>query len=367
MTVVDRNGGLARMCAKKRAASFVFGFIVLAFALMLCGAIEVWAHDDDVHDNDPPYVHERDPECKLHLTDPHNHYMQHGIDGPSSIEKCQYFGGVGWKACCCKEGATHASQCIWKPSSCRPESTQPPPPEPKGGGGPPGGGSPTSDDAPESPTPFPSPSVTPEPTETPTPDGNDESDPPGDTDGDDPPEDDDPPGENTPDDRAPPGDGEPESPTPPPVSDPESPTEPDTPDDTPDQDPDPELVPGPQEEDSEPFWTECLIQHAATPVQLCPSLSDSGWWLFHIGRSGWVSTGGFVPTIPTLERHGLGRVDVNLLHEFNSDSGRFVTVMYHAGEGVIRVRTAYEYTLTDHHKPYVFVIDRHGSYRHEQW
>ena len=133
----------------------------------------------------------------------------------------------------------------------------------------------------------------------------------------------------------------------------------------PDTDP-PQPTPTPEPTPS-PFWSECLLQHAATPIQLCESLSKSGWWVFHIGRDGWVSTGGYIPNVATLEARGTAHIDQELLVERNPATGRDVTVTYVSDGRYLRVSTQYEHGPHDPAKPYVFTIGRDGKYCFEQW
>lgn len=96
----------------------------------------------------------------------------------------------------------------------------------------------------------------------------------------------------------------------------------------------------------------CIPRHAARPIALCDSGSDSGWWLYFVGPGGRIKTGPHVP-YPSPALAGRHLV---LRHYI---SGEPIWLVWHADR--LQVRTGYA------GKAYVFSVTRDGRVRHEAW
>ena len=103
-------------------------------------------------------------------------------------------------------------------------------------------------------------------------------------------------------------------------------------------------------------WTHnCLIKHAATPVQLCPVGDGSGWWLHYNGGDGTIS-GPYIPDEDVLIEMGVSEQAQLLAYEFNPFSGKAVQIIWLPDIRVIRVNTYYADSPYDTDKPYVFDV-----------
>ena len=96
----------------------------------------------------------------------------------------------------------------------------------------------------------------------------------------------------------------------------------------------------------------CIPRHAARPLALCNTGSESGWWLYFVGPGGRVITGPHVP-YPSPALAGRHLV---LRHYI---SGEPIWLTWQADR--LQVRTGYA------GKAYVFSVTRDGWVRHEAW
>ena len=114
---------------------------------------------------------------------------------------------------------------------------------------------------------------------------------------------------------------------------------------------------------SAPFTppADCIVAHAATPVQLCPFAG--GLQYYFIGADGSAQPGPWVP--PFSELATLSSASV--YSGTNPKTGKSVTIHYLASENRIRIITFYPDNQYDTNKPYNFTVDSEHNVSHEAW
>lgn len=111
--------------------------------------------------------------------------------------------------------------------------------------------------------------------------------------------------------------------------------------------------------------TPCLVDHAATPAQLC--LTAAGIEYYFIGPDG-VASGPLLPSISQLAgSYSAFSPTVELYRGTNPLSGKAVHVDYLPGENAIRVSTYYADTPYSEDKPYIFTLDEGYEVTHQAW
>ena len=101
----------------------------------------------------------------------------------------------------------------------------------------------------------------------------------------------------------------------------------------------------------------CIVAHAATPVQVCPI--GGGLQLYFIGADGSSSQGPWVAPFSQLS--------ASVYSGTNSLTGKSVTITYLAADNKIRISTFYPDTQYDINKPYNFTVDSNNNVAHEAW
>lgn len=161
------------------------------------------------------------------------------------------------------------------------------------------------------------------------------------------------------------GDLSEKAPTPTPTRRPLPATAPTTVAPTPTRGAPPTAAPAPQGAESFSPQAPCLVDHAATPAQLC--LTAAGIEYYFIGPDG-VASGPLLPSISQLAgSYSAFSPTVELYRGANPLSGKAVHVDYLPGENAIRVSTYYADTPYSVDKPYIFTLDEGYEVTHQAW
>lgn len=107
-----------------------------------------------------------------------------------------------------------------------------------------------------------------------------------------------------------------------------------------------------------PWRSPCLIQHPGAPLNLCES--GNGWRLYYFGHGGQVRTGPFVP------RWG-GTEDSIFFATVSPTTGKPVLAQWIADRRVVRIITYYDHYPHARHKTYAFDIMPDGTVVHRVW
>ena len=102
---------------------------------------------------------------------------------------------------------------------------------------------------------------------------------------------------------------------------------------------------------------DCIIAHAATPVQLC-SIAD-GLQYYYIGTDGNGQPGPWIAPFSQLT--------ASVFSGTNPMTGKSVTITYLAADNKIRISTYYPDTMYDTDKPYIFTVDASNNVSYEAW
>ena len=110
---------------------------------------------------------------------------------------------------------------------------------------------------------------------------------------------------------------------------------------------------------SAPFTppADCIVAHAATPVQLC-SIAD-GLQFYYIGADGNGQPGPWIAPFSQLT--------ASVFSGANPMTGKSVTITYLAADNKIRISTYYPDTMYDTNKPYIFTVDASNNVAYEAW
>ena len=123
-----------------------------------------------------------------------------------------------------------------------------------------------------------------------------------------------------------------------------------------------EIVPHPSAPNTPP--ADCIVAHAATPVQLCPI--SGGLQYYFIGADGSSQTGPFIQPFSELATlHTAGAV--SLYSGINPLTSKSVQIHYLPTDSMIRISTYYPDTMYDTDKPYTFTVNDSNSVSHEAW
>jgi hypothetical protein len=105
---------------------------------------------------------------------------------------------------------------------------------------------------------------------------------------------------------------------------------------------------------------DCIVHHAATPAQLCPS--GDGLQYYFIGADGTAETGPFV-VIPSA-----GSPAVQLYSGSNPMTGKSVVIDFLTdGSNRLKVSTYYPDNEYDTNKAYVFSVNDNNTVTHISW
>ena len=105
---------------------------------------------------------------------------------------------------------------------------------------------------------------------------------------------------------------------------------------------------------------DCIVHHAATPAQLCPS--GDGMRYYFIGADGSAQTGPHV-VIPSP-----GSPAIQLFSGANPMTGKSVIIEYKTdGSNRLQVSTYYPDNEYDTNKPYVFTVSEDNTVTHINW
>ena len=123
-----------------------------------------------------------------------------------------------------------------------------------------------------------------------------------------------------------------------------------------------EIVPHPSAPNTPP--ADCIVAHAATPVQLCPI--SGGLQYYFIGADGSSQTGPYIQPFSELATlHTAGAV--SLYSGINPLTSKSVQIHYLPTDSMIRISTYYPDTMYDTDKPYTFTVNESNSVSHEAW
>lgn len=118
---------------------------------------------------------------------------------------------------------------------------------------------------------------------------------------------------------------------------------------------------------SAPFTppADCIVSHAATPVQLCPVAG--GLQYYFIGADGSSSGGPWLDSFTELAGLYTAGASVSLYSGSNPLTGKQVDIHYLPSDQKIRISTYYPDTQYDTDKPYTFTVDTDNAINHEAW
>ena len=122
-----------------------------------------------------------------------------------------------------------------------------------------------------------------------------------------------------------------------------------------------EIVPHPSAPNTPP--ADCIVAHAATPVQLCPI--SGGLQYYFIGADGSSQAGPYIQ--PFSELATLHTGTVSLYTGTNPLTSKSVHIDYLPTDSMIRISTYYPDTMYDTDKPYTFTVNESNSVSHEAW
>ncbi len=109
----------------------------------------------------------------------------------------------------------------------------------------------------------------------------------------------------------------------------------------------------------------CIVNHAATPAQLCPVAG--GLQYYFIGADGSSSGGPWLDSFTELAGLYTAGASVSLFSGSNSLTGKQVDIHYLPSDQKLRISTYYPDTQYDTDKPYVFTVDTGNTINHEAW
>ena len=110
---------------------------------------------------------------------------------------------------------------------------------------------------------------------------------------------------------------------------------------------------------------QCIVNHAATPAQLC--VSGNRIQYYFVGPGG-VQAGPSLSLFSELaETHSLVQAVVELYRGTNPMTGKPIRIDYLPNEKVIRVSTYYADTPYSKDKPYIFTVDTSYEVTVQAW
>ncbi len=109
----------------------------------------------------------------------------------------------------------------------------------------------------------------------------------------------------------------------------------------------------------------CIVNHAATPAQLCPVAG--GLQYYFIGADGSSSRGPWLDSFTELAGLYTAGTSVLLYAGSNPMTGKQVDIHYLPSDQKLRISTYYPDTQYDTDKPYTFTVDTGNAISHEAW
>ncbi len=109
----------------------------------------------------------------------------------------------------------------------------------------------------------------------------------------------------------------------------------------------------------------CIVNHAATPAQLCPV--GGGLQYYFIGPGGTSTGGPWLASFTELAGLYAAGGGVSLYSGSNPFTGKQVDIHYLPSENKLRISTYYPDNQYDVNKPYVFTVDTGNAIKHEAW
>ena len=109
----------------------------------------------------------------------------------------------------------------------------------------------------------------------------------------------------------------------------------------------------------------CIVNHAATPAQLCPVAG--GLQYYFIGADGSSSGGPWLDSFTELAGLYTAGASVSIYSGANPLTGKQVDIHYLPSDKKIRISTYYPDTQYDTDKPYTFTVDTDNAINHEAW